>query len=587
MKAVVLMFDTLCRNMLPPYNADAYPLPNFQRLAEKTVRFDNFYVGSMPCLPARRDLHTGRLNFLHRSWGPLEPFDDSIFDIMKKNGIYSHLITDHQHYWEDGGATYHNRYSSYEFVRGQEGDLWKAKIGFEGADKLESWQKAEPLRRNMIEHDQINRSYMQEEKDYPQARCYQLGLEFLAQNHQADNWLLQIESFDPHEPFFVPDRFKKMVDPALVGNPNDWPEYSSTERINDPARVRDGEKHYQALMLMCDEYLGKILDFFDTHDFWRDTMLVVNTDHGFLFGEKEWSGKSVMPVYNEIAHIPFFIWDPQSNVAGVSRQSLGQMHDLSVTLLEAFGLEKTAHMTGQSLRPAIREDATVKSDAIFGYFGAHATITDGRYVYMRGSHTPENTPLYEYTLMPTRMRRLFNREELKDATLHPGFSFTQDMPLLKVPGSAGFYSSYAHGNLLFDLMNDPQQERPLSDPALEATLLRQLSQAMTAAEAPADEWLRLGIPTDFSEITADFIQRENAERTQILEKNLGLLASVTMHPDTRTLLLEIAACPGGNKLLADLATLCGHRDLKRQDVVALYESGDYDRALFSLFNKPY
>ena len=587
MKVVVLMFDTLCRNILPPYNTDAHPLPNFQRLAEKTVRFDNFYVGSMPCMPARRDLHPGRLNFLHRSWGPLEPFDDSIFDILKKNSIYSHLITDHQHYWEDGGATYHNRYSSYEFVRGQEGDLWKAKIGFEGASGLESWQKAEPLRRNMIEHDQINRSFMQEEKDYPQARCYQLGLEFLAQNHQADNWLLQIESFDPHEPFCVPDRFKQMVDPDLIDNPNDWPEYSSTERINDPTKVRDGGKHYQALMLMCDEYLGKILDFFDDHDMWRDTMLVVNTDHGFLFGEKEWSGKSVMPVYNEIAHVPFFIWDPQSKVAGVSHQSLGQMHDLSVTLLDAFGLEKTEHMTGQSLRPAIREDISVKPEAIFGYFGAHATITDGRYVYMRGSHTPENTPLFEYTLMPTRMRRLFNREELKNATLHPGFSFTRDMPVLKVPGSAGFYSSYAHGNLLFDLQNDPQQEKPLRDPELEAALLRQLSQAMTAAEAPTDEWLRLGIPTDINEVTTAFIQREHNERAQILEKHLGILASMEMHPDTRTLLLEIAACTGGKQLLADLTTQCNSHYLKQQDVVNLYKIGDYDNALFALFNKPY
>ena len=35
-------------------------------------------------MPARRELHTGRLNFLHRSWGPLEPFDDSMPEILKK-----------------------------------------------------------------------------------------------------------------------------------------------------------------------------------------------------------------------------------------------------------------------------------------------------------------------------------------------------------------------------------------------------------------------------------------------------------------------------------------------------------------------
>lgn len=52
----------------------------------------------------------------------MEPYDDSMPEILKKNGIYSHLNSDHYHYWEDGGCTYHNRYSSWENVRGQEGD---------------------------------------------------------------------------------------------------------------------------------------------------------------------------------------------------------------------------------------------------------------------------------------------------------------------------------------------------------------------------------------------------------------------------------------------------------------------------------
>ncbi|WP_449551280.1 sulfatase [Lelliottia amnigena] len=587
MKVVMLMFDTLRRNKLPAYNMDAFPLPNFKRLEAKTVRFDNFYVGSMPCMPARRDLHTGRLNFLHRSWGPLEPFDDSIFEIMKKHGVYSHLITDHQHYWEDGGATYHNRYNSYEFMRGQEGDLWKAKIGFAGAHALDSWKNAEPLRRNMIEHDQINRSYIREEKDYPQARCYQAGLEFLTENYQQDNWFLQIESFDPHEPFYVPDRFKYQVDPDLVNNPDDWPEYSSTERINNPQKVTNGEKHYQALMLMCDEYLGRVLDFFDEHNMWQDTMLMVNTDHGFMFGEKEWSGKSVMPVYNEIAHVPFFIWDPRSRCAGESRDQLAQMHDVAVTLLDAFGIEKTSTMTGQSLTPVLTQQKAIKSEAIFGYFGAHVTITDGRFVYMRGSQSPENKPLYEYTLMPMRMRRLFTLSELKDAGLHPGFTFTHHIPVLKIPGSAGFYSSYAHGNLLFDLAHDEYQERPIYDPEREALFIRKLSAAMTHADAPQDEWCRLGIPVEAEHVDADYVVREHEQRKQVMRQYLGSLADRNMHPDTRTLLLEIAACSGGERFLRDLAVVCDQNCVTKQKVIELYDGGDYDQGLYSLFNKPY
>lgn len=84
MKAIILLFDSLNKNYLPPYGDLLTKAPNFQRLATHAATFDNSYVGSMPCMPARRELHTGRYNFLHREWGPLEPFDDSMPELLKK-----------------------------------------------------------------------------------------------------------------------------------------------------------------------------------------------------------------------------------------------------------------------------------------------------------------------------------------------------------------------------------------------------------------------------------------------------------------------------------------------------------------------
>ena len=121
MKAITIMYDSLNRNYLPCYGDTESITPNFKRLAEKTVTFDKFYVGSLPCIPARRELHTGRYNFMHRCWGPLEPFDDSMPAILGEHGIYSHCVTDHAHYWQEGGSTYHTNFSSCEMIRGQEG----------------------------------------------------------------------------------------------------------------------------------------------------------------------------------------------------------------------------------------------------------------------------------------------------------------------------------------------------------------------------------------------------------------------------------------------------------------------------------
>ena len=67
MRIVFVLLDSLNRNAMTPYGSEVVHTPNFTRFQERSVTFDNHYVGSLPCMPARRDLHTGRSHFLHRS----------------------------------------------------------------------------------------------------------------------------------------------------------------------------------------------------------------------------------------------------------------------------------------------------------------------------------------------------------------------------------------------------------------------------------------------------------------------------------------------------------------------------------------
>ena len=105
MKVIMVTYDSLNTRFLPNYGCDWVKAPNFERFGRMAVTFDHCYCGSMPCMPARRELHTGRYNFLHRCWGPIEPYDDSMPEILSKNGYHAHLVSDHGHYWEDGGCT--------------------------------------------------------------------------------------------------------------------------------------------------------------------------------------------------------------------------------------------------------------------------------------------------------------------------------------------------------------------------------------------------------------------------------------------------------------------------------------------------
>src|SRR5918996_616066 len=202
MRAIFVLFDSLNRTAMGYYGGTAVKTPNFDRFAQRAVTFDTHYVGSLPCMPARRDLHTGRLNFMHRSWGPLEPFDNSFPEMMRERGIHTHLVTDHLHYFEDGGSTYHTRFKTWEFIRGQEYDPWKAMV-----------------------RPPVERLFVQSEEDFPGPRCFKAAFEFLDLNRNADDWFLMVECFDPHEPFTAPERFKEQYRTGWNGGILDWPFY--------------------------------------------------------------------------------------------------------------------------------------------------------------------------------------------------------------------------------------------------------------------------------------------------------------------------------------------------------------------------
>ena len=189
MRAVFVLFDTFNRHDLGCYGGKI-PTPNFDRFAKRGLTFDNHFVGSLPCMPARRDLHTGRMNFMHRSWGPLEPFDNSMPQLLGQAGIHTHLLSDHFHYLEDGGATYHNRYSTWDIIRGQEYDCWgalaKPPLNQFERDYSDKHYNS-PAHKNRRQH-QVNRSFIRREADFPGPQCFARAFEFLDNKIGCCSW---------------------------------------------------------------------------------------------------------------------------------------------------------------------------------------------------------------------------------------------------------------------------------------------------------------------------------------------------------------------------------------------------------------
>lgn len=509
MKTVFVLFDSLNRRSLEPYGAETIETPNFRRLAERCVTFDTHYVGSLPCMPARRDMQTGRLSFLHRSWGPLEPFDNSFPELLGETGVYSHLVSDHYHYWEDGGATYHNRYNSYEFIRGQERDPWKAMVQPPWERLREKYHPTQfnAKRGNFYRNHIVNREFIRQEKDFPSVQCFDAGLRFLDANRTADDWLLQIETFDPHEPFHAPEGYRKDYPTDYDGPILDWPRYARVTEA--PEEFDELRANYSAIVALCDAQLGRLLDDFDQHDMWKDTALVVATDHGYLLGEHDWWAKVRMPVYNEIANIPLFIHHPDhASKAGERRASLTQTIDLMPTMLDLHGVTPPPEVEGASLINLLANDTPIREAALYGVWGSAANITDGRYTYFRYPDDLETQEIFQYTLMPMHPMSLFAPEVLRTAELVEPFSFTKGVPVLKISGHAkatknsglgmpnrsmakGFFEDT--DTVLFDTANDPNQMEPLDDPAVVERLTSLMLGLMRVNDAPPEVYRRFGL----------------------------------------------------------------------------------------------
>ena len=485
MKAIVILFDTLCRRFLPAYGNERITTPNMVRLAEKSVVFDNHWMGSAPCMPARRDMLTGRYNFLERGWGGMEPYDIPLPHVLAHAGIHSHIETDHYHYFQGGGEFYATSFSTWAAYRGQEYDPLPAKIRPE--DKLDpalAWNR-DAMKRN--------RAQFQNDLDFPSPRTLKGAAAWLKLNQDSDNYLLWVEAFDPHAPMDYPvdydgiysDELKEEFPIAAL------PEGVPQERIDV---FYEDRRKYANLLQLTDKWLGELLAEIDRQQGWEDTLIVLTTDHGLMFGEHGHLGKNACHAWNELAHIPMFVHLPGSKNAGERRSQLTQSIDLFPTLVDFFEAKAEHAIHGRSFLDIAEHNATQKHDAvIFGWYGKTVNVTDGEYVYFRGPASRDNSPLYQYFLIPTEYHHRMKATRMKYAELGQFLPYIE-IPVLRVPGIPEFgIHAEIFENMCFNITDDYHQLHDLCGTAAEKRMQDKLAKELKNADCPEEQFERLGL----------------------------------------------------------------------------------------------
>lgn len=502
MRVVMVLMDTLRKDALSTYNPETkVKTPNLDAFAKDSLVFDNHFIGSTPCMPARRDLMTGRLNFLERSWGPIEPFDVTFPKILQNADIFTHLTTDHCHYFRRGGEGYINEFTTWDMHRGQEGDPWVSTI------KDPEWMPEDYYGRLRRQYQANRTKWYENEDEYPTPRTFRSACDWLDQNKGEDNFFLQCEVFDPHEPFDVPSKYMKQYDPDYDGPYFETPVYG---KVDVPERATEYIRNrYSALVTMTDHHFGKLIAKLKANGMYDDTLIIVTSDHGYFLGDRGLFGKNYMHNFNELAALPLMVHDPEGRRKGERTSNVSQNIDIMPTVLDYFHLQVPEDVRGRSWAPlfnaAEKEPRNGKKYAIYGAHGITVNITDGKKTYFRAPKK-DNKPLFEYAAVPTTIRHWLGEPNPEDIQMGRFLKRTK-YPVYKVPvlnpailDGLGDMREFTKSSLLFDLIKDPGQTRPINDPVLEEHYKKRLVRVMIANDAPVEQFERLELEPEYKQV---------------------------------------------------------------------------------------
>ena len=156
---------------------------------------------------------------------------------------------------------------------------------------------------------------------------------------------------------------------------------------------------------------------------------------------------------------------------------------------------------GWSLLPILKKEENIRDYLMFGYWGGGINITDGRYTYFCYPKDMKNQDLYQYTLMPMHMTKMFTVEELKGASLAGPFDFTKGVQLLRIPhkSKADTKTHSYHfpeamedtRTVMYDLENDPGQTKPVTDKKILKKFQEALFLLMKENNAPEETIKRM------------------------------------------------------------------------------------------------
>ena len=381
MNVVLVIFDTLredCISCLgsPPWGK-VYT-PNIDAFARESVVIPRCYPEALPTLQARRAIYTGRRvtpfkeNYRYKGdfigapgWGPIPEDQITISEILQSQGYTTGLISDIQHMFKPS-KNFHRGFDEWIWVRGYEADSYRSGP-LPSKEEIEFWlpeELRESIYINFLKKCLMNVKDNKNEEDYSVARVMTEAVRWLKQNKDKDKKFLIVESWSPHEPWFVPDYYRKKYLREELHQQVISPYMDVT---NLPSTILDSTRaNYSGLVSMCDKWFGYLIENLNDLGMLDDTLIIVTTDHGHSLGDNGYIGKRGYPSSPEVFKIPVFIRHPDNNlVRGIKSNIMVQHIDITATILDILNIKSfKGNLFKLSFDPIDEKEIETKFDEI-------------------------------------------------------------------------------------------------------------------------------------------------------------------------------------------------------------------------------
>jgi len=368
---IVVVSDTLRADCLGCYGNRRVYTPNLDDFAKEAVVFDCAYPESLPTIPFRRSLHTGRRAYPFRNykplkwltvykpgWQPMDPDEDTLAENLADIGYYTGFVTDTQPYFSPG-MNFTRGFYQWEFVRGQLKDRWRSPNNVP-TERLVKYGDPEDVKRDPIALQYLaNTAYVHSEDDTTTAKVFRWAANFLEDNLSAQPFYLLVDCWDPHEAWEAPNVYLRLyAKPGYKGRTILHPIYGPWDKQMTQEELEHTVANYYGLVSLVDNWFGYFIGKVKQLGLWDNSVIIFVSDHGTNLGDnpEHIIGKPNYSLYPGLMHIPLIVRFPKGEGAGRRFNQFVYNTDITATIYDLIGLDihSGVEVDGQSLYSLVR-----------------------------------------------------------------------------------------------------------------------------------------------------------------------------------------------------------------------------------------